>query len=42
MNAQSGFGIKNTAANNMVYANKLINVKSLGIAGGGGATEEAP
>ena len=36
MNAQSAFGIKNTAANNMIYANKLINVKSLGTAGGGG------
>ncbi|MGB7638589.1 MAG: hypothetical protein WBL88_13580, partial [Nitrososphaeraceae archaeon] len=32
MNAQGG--INNTAANNMIYANKLINVKSLGIAGG--------
>jgi mannuronan 5-epimerase len=41
MNAQSAFGIKNTAANNMIYANKLINVKSLGTAGGG-ATAEAP
>jgi len=45
MNAQSAFGIKNTAANNMIYANKLINVKSLGTAGGGGssgATAAAP
>ncbi|MGB8035922.1 MAG: right-handed parallel beta-helix repeat-containing protein, partial [Nitrososphaeraceae archaeon] len=52
MNAQSAFGIKNTAANNMIYANKLIDVKSLGTAGrsssssssggGGGATAEAP
>ena len=33
MNAQSAFGIKNTAANNMIYANKLIDVKSLGTAG---------
>ena len=31
MNAQSAFSIKNTAANNMIYANKLIDVKSLGI-----------
>ena len=30
MNAQGG--INNTAANNMIYANKLINVKSLGVA----------
>ncbi|MGB8024995.1 MAG: NosD domain-containing protein, partial [Nitrososphaeraceae archaeon] len=52
MNAQSAFGIKNTAANNMIYANKLIDVKSLGTAGrsssssgsssSGGATTEAP
>ena len=50
MNAQSAFSIKNTAANNMIYANKLIDVKSLGIGGGGssssssssGATEEVP
>jgi mannuronan 5-epimerase len=45
MNAESAFGIKNTAANNMIYANKLINVKSLGTAGGGGssgATAAAP
>jgi poly(beta-D-mannuronate) C5 epimerase len=45
MNAQAAFGIKNTAANNMIYANKLINVKSQRIAGGGsgGATAaEAP
>ncbi|MGA8911716.1 MAG: hypothetical protein WB443_02540, partial [Nitrososphaeraceae archaeon] len=51
MNAQSAFGIKNTAANNMIYANKLIDVKSLGTAGsssssssggGGGATADAP
>jgi parallel beta-helix repeat protein len=46
MNAQSAFGIKNSATNNMIYANKLINVKSLGIAGSGGgisggATDEA-
>ena len=32
MNAQSAFGIKNTAENNMIYANKLIDVKSLGTA----------
>ena len=44
MNAQSAFGIKNTAANNMIYANKLIDVKSLGTAGaagGGGAAAAA-
>ena len=35
MNAQGG--INNTAANNMIYANKLINVKSLGTAGGAAA-----
>ena len=35
MNAQSAFGIKNSATNNMIYANKLINVKSLGLAGSG-------
>src|ERR1051326_3293061 len=38
MNAESAFGIKNTASNNMIYANKLINVKSLGTAGGGGSS----
>jgi hypothetical protein len=45
MNAQSAFGIKNTAANNMIYANKLIDVKSLGTAGrssGGAAAAEVP
>jgi Periplasmic copper-binding protein (NosD) len=41
MNAQSAFGIKNTAANNMIYANKLINVKSLGTAGGSGGSSGA-